>query len=270
MDQTPRRPRGLLLLCLGVLLGLAPGAWAVESRFPESDDTRSLQVTTPDGKPLGDGTLTQKVEGDKLHVVLTYRYNDGRRIEEQAVFRQQPEIVQESWLWRERMGEQTTRQYAIDFSTGRASGFKQTGGDTRRFNEQLRVEPGRTFAGVGFAVAAKNLLPQLRQGRGVDLEAIAFTPVPRRVRVSLKQQGSERITRDGRTLTADRVIVHPELGIASLVVKAPDTELFFTGAQPPQLVAGQGPVLEPGDPIVRTLVLPRESAPAAGRRGPQQ
>jgi hypothetical protein len=257
------------LLCLGLFFGLAPGAWAVETRFPERNDTRQLAVKSQEGQPIGEGTLTQWTEGDRLHVLLIYRYADGRTIEESAVFLQEPELVQEKWTWRERKDQLVTRRYNIDFTTGRALGVNRTRGSPRRYSEQMQVEPGRTFAGVGFILAAKNLLPVLRQGKDVELRALAFTPAPREVKVRLSQQGSERIQQGGQTLAADKVVVHPEIGIASLVVKVPDTLLYFSGAEPPMLVAGVGPLLEPGDPVVRTEVLPRGRAPAAARPGPE-
>lgn len=251
-------------------LGLASAAGAVEARYPEPNTTRPLAVRTLDGQPLGEGTLTQWMEGDRLHVTLSYRFADGRRVDEVARFRMEPEIAQERWSWRERQGDQLTRQYRIDFETGRATGLKREGDKVHRYAEQLKVEPGRTFAGVGFALAAKNLVPDLRAGQKVELQALAFTPKPRRVQVELSQQGSERIDRDGQSLVADKVVIHPEIGIASLVVKVPDNVLYFVGAEPPQLVAGQGVLQEPGDPVVRTVLLPARRAPAAARRGPAE
>lgn len=249
----PHRLHGLLL---GALLCLAPAAFAVEVRFPERNTTRTLQMSTPTGEPLGEGTLTAWNEGEQLHVVLSYRYDDGRLIEESSVFRQQPELIQERWTWRERRGDKTTRQYAIDFTTGQATGVNRTGGKPRRYNERLKVEPGRTFAGVGFVLAAKNLMPELSQGKVVKLQALAFTPKPRQVTVSLSRKGGD-------------IAIHPEIGLASLVVKAPDTLLTFSTASTPALVSGLGTLLEPGDPVVRTQVVPRKQAPAAARRSPR-
>jgi hypothetical protein len=259
-----------LLLGLGLLMGLATPARAVETLFPERNTTRTLQVSTPQGEPLGEGTLTSWTEGEQLHVLLTYRYADGRRIEESSVLRLQPELTQERWTWREQTGDRTTRQFTMDFGTGRATGLTHKGGKTRRYNEQLKVEPGRTFAGVGFVLAAKNLLPRLRQGEDVQLQAIAFTPKPRKAKVKLSREGSESVALGDKTLTAERVVLHPEIGLAALVVKAPDTSLYFVGAEPPVMVGGLGPVLEPGDPVVRTLVLPRQRAPAAREAPPRE
>ena len=270
MDQTPRQLRGLLILGLGLMLGLATPARAVEQLFPERNTTRSLQVNTPQGQPLGEGTLTSWLEGDRLHVQLTYRYADGRRIEESAVFQQKPELVQERWTWRERTGERTTRQFSMDFSTGRATGLTRKGDKTRRYNEQLKVEPGRTFAGVGFVLAAKNLLPRLRQGEDVELQAIAITPKPRKAKVKLSREGNESVAVGGKTLTTERVVIHPEIGLAALVVKAPDTSLYFVGAETPVMVGGLGPLLEPGDPVVRTLVVQPQRAPAARQAPPRE
>jgi hypothetical protein len=268
MARTSRSLRGRLLLGLGLLCGLASPAWALEQRYPEKNDTRELSVTTPAGQALGKGMLTQWTEGERLHVLLTYDYNDGRRIEEFAIFAQKPELAQERWRWRELKGGTATRQFDIDFGTGRATGTTVKDGKTRRYNEKLKVEPGRTFAGVGFVVAAKNLMPRLRQGEDVKLQALAATPKPRQVTVTLSREGTRNITLGGRSVSAEHVIIHPEIGLASLVVKAPNTDLYFTGSEPPAMVGGEGSLLEPGDPVVRTSILPRQSTPAAARRPP--
>jgi len=270
MGQTPRHLRGFLLLSLGLLMSLATPAWAVETLFLEGNASRKLQVNTPQGQLLGEGIITTRLEGERLHVLLTYRYADGLRIEESAVLRLQPELIQERWAWREHKGGRTTRQFAMDFGTGRAVGLTREDDKTRRYSEQLKVEPGRTFGGVGFVLAAKNLLPRLRQGEDVQLRAIAFTPKPRGAKVTLSREGSESVALGERTLTADRVVIHPEIGLAALVVKAPDTSLYFVGAEPPVMVGVLGPRLEPGDPVVRTLVLPPRRAPAARQAPPLQ
>jgi hypothetical protein len=269
MDQRSRPSRGALWAGLGLLWSLAAPAWALEQRYPEKNATRELEVSTPAGQPLGKGNLTQWTEGERLHVLLTYDYNDGRRIEESAVFVQQPELSQERWKWRELKGGTTTRQFTIDFGTGRAVGSISKDGKTRRYNERLKVEPGRTFAGVGFVLATKNLLPQLRQGQEVKLQALAATPKPRRVTVTLSREGTKTLSLGGQTLTAEHVVIHPEIGLASIVVKAPNTELYFTGSDPPEMVGGEGTLFEPGDPVVRTRLLPPQRAPAARRQPPR-
>ena len=53
------------------------------------------------GKKLANGEFRQWVEDDRLHVVISYKFPDGRHFEEHAQFRQQPELIQEKWSWKE-------------------------------------------------------------------------------------------------------------------------------------------------------------------------
>src|SRR5262249_31471690 len=53
------------------------------------------------GKNLADGDFSQWLEGERLHVTIIYDFGSPRRVEEKAVFTQQPEFVQEAWSWHE-------------------------------------------------------------------------------------------------------------------------------------------------------------------------
>src|SRR5436189_6080181 len=50
-----------------------------------------------DGKKIADGEFRQWLENKRLHVIITYKFPDGEFYEEQAQFRQQPELIQEKW-----------------------------------------------------------------------------------------------------------------------------------------------------------------------------
>src|SRR5437868_1148364 len=63
------------------------------------------------GKKLGDGEFAQWIEGQQLHVRITYDFGSGHVIEEQAIFRQEPEFIQDHWSWRELRGGQIYRQF---------------------------------------------------------------------------------------------------------------------------------------------------------------
>src|SRR5262245_14028392 len=49
------------------------------------------------GRHLADGDFLQWVSGGRLYVNLTYAFGRGRRVEEKTVFRQRPELAQETW-----------------------------------------------------------------------------------------------------------------------------------------------------------------------------
>jgi hypothetical protein len=114
--------------------------------------------------------------------------------------------------------------------------------------------------------AIKNLTERLQQGEKIDLTAVAFTPKPRTATVTVSLEAVESLRLGGRSFETDRILVHPEVpAIARLFVKAPDQRLWLYRAAPPAFLRMEGPLVEPGDQLVRIDVLPgtcRSEAPA--------
>src|SRR5262249_28077688 len=73
------------------------------------------------GKKLADGEFKQWVENKRLHVVITFRFSAGEVYEENTQFRQQPELTQEKWSWKESKYGNSQREFAADFLAGIAS-----------------------------------------------------------------------------------------------------------------------------------------------------
>src|SRR5438874_8005860 len=73
------------------------------------------------GKKLADGEFRQWVENNRLHVVITYKFSAGEVYEEHSQFRQEPELIQEKWSWKESKHGRSQREFAADFLTGIAS-----------------------------------------------------------------------------------------------------------------------------------------------------
>src|SRR6516225_4345626 len=73
------------------------------------------------GKKLADGEFRQWVENNRLHVVITYKFSAGQVYEEHAQFRQQGELIQEKWSWKESKYGRPQREFAVDFLTGTGS-----------------------------------------------------------------------------------------------------------------------------------------------------
>ncbi len=243
---------------LAAVLAMSMPALALAAREPARDETVTLRMVTPEGKRVADGRMQQTVDASGLHIRLTYRFDDGRIVEESADFLQQPALSQRRWSWTERLGDVKSRSYQIDFQTGAATGFRVKDGKRQTFNEKLDVKPGKSFAGAGFVVAATQLMPELKAQGALDFRALAPTPKPRSVKVKLRRIAADGVTRGGAPVPAQRVTIHAELGLVGLVVKPPDTVLLFTDDESPTFISGEGPLLEPGDPIVRTEVVGRK------------
>lgn len=221
------------------------------------------------GKKLADGEFRQWVEDKRLHVVITYKFPDGELYEEQAHFRQQPELVQEKWSWKESKNGKSQREFAADFLSGIASAHVRE--EHKDVSEKIRVEPGRTFAGIGFAIALSNLRKRLLSGEQVQLKTVGFSPVPtlgpQVVTVAVSHGGLDRMKMAGRMLKGDHFIIHPEsFFLARLLVEVPDINIWLTNPAPAGFLRWQGPILLPTDPLIRVdLLSGTRSEPAEPR-----
>jgi hypothetical protein len=215
------------------------------------------------GRKLADGEFLQWIEKDLLRIKNTYDFGGDHRVEETADFRL-PALIQEHWSWRELRAAALQREYRVDLKSGQARAQKWEKNEMKQWREQLDVEPGRTFAGVGFTVAIKSLRPRLLRGETVELRAVGFTPKPRLVTVKVSHGGLDRMVMSGRTVTGDRFVIKPKIpAIAKLIIEAPDTRIWLTHPAPGGFLRWEGAQAEPDDPIVRVDLLPGDpSGPA--------
>ena len=170
-----------------------------------------------------------------------------------------------SLSWSTAAARSRGRRYEVDFDAKRAVAHK--GND--HWDQSIGVEPGRTFAGIGFALAVSQLLPRLRAGEKIDLEAIALLPRPRTSGVEVSLRGETTLRRAGKSLAVVEVVIHPKVPWpVSMFIHPKDVHLFFYKDDPPQLLRAIQPLVEVGDPVVQIDVLPggkRLSKPAARR-----
>jgi hypothetical protein len=203
------------------------------------------------GKKLAEGEFKQWIEDDRLHVEISYEFDDGRQFEENALFRQEPELIQEKWSWKESRKRKITRQFAADFRAQTATSLTREDGEAKRSSEKIEVEPGRTFAGFGFTLAIANLRKRLINGEKVELKAVGFTPKPQVVTVQISHGGVDKMKMSWRLLKGDRFVIHPDIPlVAKLFVHVPDTHSWLTNP-PAGFLRWEGPIVLPSDPIIR-------------------
>jgi hypothetical protein len=216
------------------------------------------------GKKLADGEFKQWIEDDRLRVEIEYEFDNGQHFEENAVFRQKPELIQEKWSWKESKNGKISRQFTADFRAKTAIALTHENNEAKQFSENIEVEPGRTFAGFGFTLALQNLRKRLINGEKVELKAVGFTPKPRIATVQVSYAGLDRVRMSGRSLKGDRFIINPEIPpIAKLFIHVPDTQIWLTNPPPAGFLRWEGPVVVPSDPLIRVdLVSGARSGPA--------
>ena len=203
------------------------------------------------GNKLADGEFKQWIEDDRLHVEITYEFDDGKQFEENARFRQKPDLIQEKWSWKESKDGKMSRQFTADFSAKTATARVPENNEVKKWSENIEVEPGRTFAGFGFTLAIANLRKSLINGTKVELKAVGFTPKPQVVTVQIAHGGVDKMKMSGRLLKGDRFVIHPDIPlIAKLFVHVPDTHIWLTNP-PAGFLRWEGPIVLPSDPIIR-------------------
>jgi hypothetical protein len=102
------------------------------------------------GKKLADGEFRQWVENDRLHVVITYKFSADEVYEEHSQFRQEPELIQEKWSWKESKHGKSQREFAVDFLTGIASAHISQ--DSKDVSKKLKLNQAGRLPGLGSAL----------------------------------------------------------------------------------------------------------------------
>src|SRR6266481_77653 len=222
------------------------------------------------GKKLADGEFRQWVESNRLHIVITYKFSAGEVYEEHSQFRQDLQLIQEQWSWKESKHGRLQREFAVDFMAGIASAHIRQ--DNKDVSKRISVEPGRTFAGFGFSLALSNLRKRLLSGEQVQLKAVGFSDFPtlgpQVVTVTISHGGVQRMRMGGRSPKGDRFIIHPEIPfIAKFFVTVPDTKIWLTNPAPAGFLRWEGPIVLPTDPIIRVDLVSGEKSGQAESAG---
>jgi len=222
------------------------------------------------GKKLANGEFRQWVEDNRLHVVITYKFSDGEVYEEHSQFRQNAELIQEKWSWKESKHGKQQREFAVDFLSG--IGSAHISQDNKNVSKKVKIEPGRTFAGFGFSLALSNLRKRLLHSEQVQLKAVGFSEFPtlgpQVVTVTISHGGVDHMRMSGRSLKGDRFTIHPEVPfIAKFFVNVPDTKIWLTNPAPAGFLRWEGPIVLPTDPIVRVDLLSGEKSGPAESTG---
>jgi len=187
-------------LFVSTIVFCAISAVAVEITEPAGAEHGYPGLCDINGKKLADGEFRQWIESDQLHVVITYKFPDGRFFEENALFRQEPELIQEKWSWKELEDGKPQREFSADFLAGTASANIRK--DNKAVTDRIDIAPGRTFAGFGFTIALGNLRARLLKGEQIELKAVGFTPIPtlkpQVVTVKVSHAGLDKMKMSGR------------------------------------------------------------------------
>ena len=209
------------------------------------------------GDKLADGEFTEWERNDLLHVNVAFDFGLAHHIEEKTILRQRPQLVQDEWAWSEFENGHLLRRFKVDFKQGKATAEKLERNRTNIWAETLKIEPGRTFAGIGFVLALKTVRERLVAGQKAEFRAIGFTPKPRLVTVELSYGNRESMVMAERTVVGDLFIIHPKVpALARALVDVKDTHIWLTLPRPAGFLRWEGPQVEAGDSVIRVDLLP--------------
>lgn len=265
MKSPVERVTGMVcILCASLLAGKSAAQPGTTEALHESAQRGFPVMFNLQGTKLADGEFIQWLENGLLHVTIDYDFGNGRRVEEKTSMRQIPRLVQEEWSWNESENGQTLRRFEVDFRSAKATAEKRSGNDVKHWSENIKVEPGRTFAGFAFVLAIKSVREQLVQGQKVELEAVGFTPKPHVVTVEISYNGRNEMHMADRIVQGDIFTIHPKIPtIAKAFVTANDTHIWLTSPPAVGFLRWEGPLVESNDPFVRVDLLRGEhSGPA--------
>jgi len=226
-------------------------------------------LRTLQGGKLADGEFTQWLDGDRLHMRIRYDFGPGRWVEESSVIRQIPSLVQERWSWMEVRGGEVQRKFEIDFLSGDAKSEKLAKNERQRWSAHVDVEPGKSFAGAGWALAIKSVRQRLLRGEAIRFQTVGFTPAPQAATVEITHDGVDLLEMSGRSLAGDRFRIHAQVPwLVRAFVSVPDSRIWLASTPPAAFLRWEGPLAEPSDALVRVDLLPGEPSGAATPRTP--
>jgi hypothetical protein len=240
---------GLAALVAALALGAAAQPYTTPARgFPE--------MRTLSGEKLASGEYVAWIEHGQYHLSQTYRFPDGRIVEEQTSFDRSP-LAQKKWSWRETQNGVDLRRFEVDFASGKATAMVTDKSSIRTWMSKIDVKDGKTFCGLGFVQAIVNDKPKLVAGENLKLKAVAFTPKPRVVDVEVSYSGVDQMTQASQTLKGDHYVIAAKLPVPiKLFVKPPDNHVWLTHLEPSAFLRSEGPLMQPDDQKVRIDLLP--------------
>jgi hypothetical protein len=251
---------GLLVLMTALAWQRPLAAAPVPVRFVEGSLHGFLGLSIPEGVLIASGDLLQVGRDGEVQSRLVFRFKDGSVFDETVVFTQRNVFTLQSYHLVQR-GPVFPEDTGI--SLERASGKYRVKTRDRKDGRE-KVYDGT----IDLPLDAYNgmILPVLKNlpgGTGETVHMVAFTPVPKLIRLELVPAGEQKILVGGSEKTATHYVLKPMLGIwwklfASLLGRMPpDNHAWILTADVPAFVKFEGPLYMNG-PVWRIeLTSPR-------------
>jgi hypothetical protein len=247
------------LICACVLSCAWASASPVPVRYKEGLLHGFLVLSTLDGKAIAEGDLIQVPHGNRITSRLSYRFKDGSREEETAIFSQRGNFRLISYhLVQRGPAFQHATEVTIMASTGQVTvQSTDDDGKEKTFSERMKLPPD--LANGLVLTLLKNLRPNAPP---IEVSMLVATPKPRLVKLAISSQPKEPFTLAGAAREALHYAIKVEIGgITGLVApwlgkQPPDSHIWILGGESPTFVKSET-LSYMGGPMWRTeLVAP--------------
>ena len=247
------------LICACVLSCACASASPVPVRYKEGLLHGFLVLSTLDGKAIAEGDLTQVPYGNRITSRLSYRFKDGSREEETAIFSQRGNFRLISYhLVQKGPAFQHATEVTIMASTGQVTvQSTDDDGKEKTFSERMKLPPD--LANGLVLTLLKNVGPDAPP---MEVSMLVATPKPRLVKLAISSQPKEPFTLAGAGREALHYAIKVEIGgVAGMVApwlgkQPPDSHIWILGGESPAFVKSES-LSYMGGPMWRTeLVAP--------------
>ena len=243
---------GGLILCATLAMAAPQARQGIPVRHPEGLVHGFLILSTLQGMRLADGDLTQHQQGERVTARLSFRFKDGSRHDETAVYSQRQQFRLITYQLKQR-GPAFPRalDMSLDAATGRVTTRYIDHSRERTDAETLEL-PGDLANGM-VSTLLKNVRPEAPPA---SLSYVASTPDPRLVRLEVHVAGVQNFSTGGTVRKATHFVLKVKIGgFAGLVAPIlgkdpPDIHVWILGGDTPAFVRAEQP-LYAGGPVWR-------------------
>jgi hypothetical protein len=240
------------LSCVALLNVALSAQQTVPVRHPEGLVHGFLVLSSLQGQRLADGDLIQHAQGDRVTTRLTFRFKDGSRHDETAVYTQRQHFRLLTYKL-----EQTGPTFpqpldmSIDTASGRVTTHYRDDGQ-----EQVDAETIELPADIANGLISTILKNVSTTAPPESISFVAATPKPRLVRLMIRVAGAETFSTGGTARKATHFVLKPKIGgfagvVAPVLGKTPpDVHVWILGGDTPAFVRAEQP-LYAGGPIWR-------------------
>ena len=255
----------MLVISACVLLGDWASAAPVAVRYKEGLLHGFLVLSTLDGTPVAEGDLTQVPHGNRITSRLIFRFKDGSRQEEIAIFSQRGYFRLVSYyLVQKGPAFPHPTEITIAPPTGRVTvNYTDDHGKQKTANERLKLPPD--LANGLVLIVLKNLPPD---SPPIELSMLVATPKPRLVKLAISGAGKDPFSMAGARREALEYVIKVEIGgVAGLLMpllgkQPPDAHIWILGGESPTFVKSES-ISYLGGPLWRTELVAPVWPPAA-------